>query len=103
MRFRHNEFNIVQTQKHDECCKGCTLVSIDEWVVFRNAEGIGGGKYGEIGFTIGIFIEGTAQCRLKHTPVTQTRGATKECKLLGVYVNHQINRQPNGFSVAHRK
>ena len=50
---RHQEIDVVETQKHDHRAEGGALVAIDEWMISGKAERIGCCKRSQVGFAVG--------------------------------------------------
>src|SRR5262249_34962379 len=54
---RRREINAIEPKKNDQRCERGPLIAVHERMIRRNAEGIGRGKRGKIGFAVREFVD----------------------------------------------
>jgi hypothetical protein len=92
----------IEIEKQVGCGKGRTLVAIDERMVLRDTEEVGGSEFTKIGLAVRFFLLGTGEGRFQHALVAYTWGAAVEAQLLGVHRLHEFSRMMLGHLASAR-
>src|ERR1700731_3966237 len=96
---RHVEIDPIEPEKHDHGAEGGPLVAVDEGMIARDSERIGGSERGKIGLPIGEFVERPRERGFEEPQIAYSIAAAKYGELLSMNIKDDISVEP--FRLGH--